>query len=436
MSINKDLYNKGESLVKNRIISQNEYAVSGATDYRQILSDCIMGDNESRVLLQEKIKQILREAHFEEDCIEELSNEIYINNFGLGPIDDLVFDDSINEIWVNGYKHIWIEKGGEKIRLPRQFKSNKDIERVMRQMLSYDKKEINQGNPQVESKLLDGSRLTFIIPPISKLPYINIRKFKAFKLTEENVLDSVMNETMLQQLKILYKRRANVLIIGETSSGKTSLMKFLYNYVDPKLRIGTIESNFELELSTKYPDRNIFEYETHDELGYNLEKLFKLALRSSPDEIWLGEARDSAEAELLLKAMRRGHPGSTGSFHTNSPYTAIEDLYDLIMEDGKKRDPFMLKDRIVKAIDVIIQMHRYEDKKRRIASITEVVPEGSFDNGKIGQYSLNELWKYDEDTKMFKHINGIKTQSLIDKMKLFGATDEEVKYMKKSGEEE
>lgn len=436
---NSDLeYNKAEEFVKDQLIKvqpttlfpQNlNGSIEGAKNinYAELINKCVMGDLKSRTFLKERIKQLLQESNLVDfNKCDDLAQEIYINNFGLGPIDDLVYDKTINEIWVNGFDQIWIEKNGEKIRIDKKFKSNEDIERVMRQMLHYDKKEINLNCPKVESKMLNGSRLTFTIPPLSPAPYINIRKFEAFELTEDNITKDTMSEKVLETCKLLYKGRANTLVIGETGAGKTSLIKFLCKYVDENLRIGTIESSFELKLSKKYPNRNIFEYESHEELGYDLGELFKLALRSSPDVIWLGEVRSSAEAEMLLNSMRRGHQGSNGTFHTNSPDTVVEDLCSLITEDGKRRDPSMLRDRVVKAIDIVIQIHKYEDKKRRIASITEVIDTGSLENQQFGNYQLNTLWEYDLITNTFKKVNGIKNKSLLKKMRIFGLSDNEL----------
>ena len=420
-------YKKAERIVKDKVINQKG-SQEESDRYNEILSKCILGDATSIVQMKEFIKQYLLEANeFSKEEIENYTEYIYIYNFGLSVIDDLVKDDSINEIWVNGKDHIWIEKDGKKIRLNRKFRSNEEIIRVMRQMLQFDKKEINKSNPTAESKLLDGSRITFAISPVSSYPCIDIRKFKAFVATEENLLENkTTNKEQLELLKILIQGRSNILIIGETGSGKTSFLSFLCDFINENLRIGTVESNFELKLSERYPKRNIFEYEEHDEIGRTLGELFKLCLRSCPDIIFLGEARGSEEAELLINSMRRGHPGSIGTLHTNNSETAIDDVVDMIIEDGtKKRDPLLLRGRVSSAIDIIIQIHRFEDGKRRIARITEVEsPEGL--NYK-GEYKLNDLSEYDRDSSSFVCKGGIKGTSLKKKLKFFGVSEEDIK---------
>lgn len=404
--------------------------------HNEVLQRCVLGDKNAQVQIKFLIRQILEQSNItiNTDDIEYLVDEIYRNNYGLGAIDDLIADDSINEIWVNGYDQIWIEKGGIKTRLNRRFKSDEEVVRVMRQMLQFDKKDINPLNPTIESKLIDGSRITFAIPPVALRPTINIRKFRAFELTEHNLLlHETITKEMLEFMKIIIKGRANLLIIGETGSGKTSFLKFLCDYISPKLRLGTIESNFELKLSEKYPDRNIFEYEAHEELGRTLGFLFKLCLRSSPDIIILGEARGAEEAEQLINAMRRGHPGSIGTIHTNSAETAIDDIVEMILEDGKKREPSLLKHRVANAIEFIIQAHRFEDTgERKITRITEVV--SIEDENSYGKYELNDIFVYDVKNRQFRQTGKVKNPRLLKKMQFFGLTDEELAKIKWEGD--
>ncbi|MEG0296805.1 MAG: ATPase, T2SS/T4P/T4SS family [Clostridium sp.] len=417
-------YLEAERLVLDRIINHKGNDVE-AREYNEILAKCILGDLPSIAQLKEFIRKYLTESNkYDKNQISLYIEKIYTNNFGLAAIDDLVKDKSINEIWVNGYSHIWIEKGGLKTRLDRQFKDDAEIIRVMRQMLQYDRKEINVAKPTAESKLLDGSRITFAIPPASSMPVINIRKFEAFEVTEENVLGSgTISPKQLEFLKCVIKGRTNILVIGETGSGKTSFLKFLCDYINPNLRIGTVESNLELKLTKKYPDRNIFEYESHEELGIDLGTLFRLCLRSSPDIVILGEARGSEETQALINSMRRGHPGSIGTIHTNSADTAIDDLVEMVSEDGRNRDMSLLKHRIVNAVEMIVQAHRFESGERRIVRITEIVP--IKDDETFGKYKLNDLWEFDSNKKEFIQVGTVIGKNLLDKYKFFGLTDED-----------
>lgn len=423
--IDKTTYDEAEKIVRDKIVNQRG-VVAENEQFNEILAKAILGDDNSIRQLKEFIRQYLTdEKKFIKEQIEVMTHEIYTNNFGLSAIDDLVKDDSVNEIWVNGANHVWIEKGGLKTRLDRHFRNDEEVVRVMRQMLQFDRKEINSTKPVAESKLLDGSRLTFAIPPASSYPVMNIRKFKGFEVTEENVLYSrTIDRPMLDWFKLIIKGRANILVIGETGSGKTSFLKFLCDYIDPKLRVGTVESNLELKLTDKYPDRNIFEYESHEEIGVDLGMLFRLCLRSSPDIIILGEARGSEESEALINSMRRGHPGSIGTIHTNSADTAIDDLMEMIMEDGKKREPPLLKHRIANAIEFIVQAHRYEDGKRRIVRVTEVIP--ILDEDVFGKYKLNDIYKHKQFGDTFDKVGKVSGKVLREKFSFFGLTEDEM----------
>lgn len=422
--IDKATYNEIEKCVIDKM-TEAKGTEDEIESHNKMLAFSVLGDRNAQTQVKYKISQIIKQSKLikKDDDIDMIVEQIYRDNYGLGAIDDLIADKSINEIWVNGFDNILIDKGGLVQKLDRRFKSDEEVIRVMNQMLQYDKKFINTQEPTIESKLIDGSRITFIIPPVGSCPYMNIRKFQAFEVNEENMLKTgTINKEILEALKIYVKGRANILIIGETGGGKTSFLKYLCDYISPKLRIGTIESNFELKLKDKYPERDIFEYEEHEELGRTLGFLFRLCLRSSPKIIILGEIRGSEEGEQYINACRRGHPGSLATIHTNLPETAIPDLIDIIVEDGKKRDPALLKYRISNAIDIIIQLHGFEETgEKKVVNISEVVP-----LNENGDYEINNLFKYNTKTKKFEKHNRVRNKILIDKMKFFNVSDEEL----------
>ncbi|HEY8400147.1 MAG TPA: ATPase, T2SS/T4P/T4SS family [Cytophagaceae bacterium] len=390
--------------------------------HNEVIVNATMGDEKAKQIVQNKIRKIIEENYKDLSPleIERYSKLIYENNYGYGPIHDLIEDPEINEIWVNGKDHIFIEKHGIKYRVERKFKSDNDVIRVIRLLLNQDiTTDITQKEPTKEAKLKDGTRITVLIPPVGRKPYINIRKFKAFKPTTENLLKSgTLNEEMVDWLSKIVRGRANILIIGEAGAGKTSLLKWLVGFMDPSLRIGVLETDFELMLEEEYPERNIFSYEEHPEINVTLNDLFKKCLRSSPDVIIVGEAR-GAEADEMIRAMRRGHPGSISTIHTNSPETAIDDVAEMINEDGRRRDPKQLRYRVASAIDVIIQIHRMQDGKRRITKITEVISDFETQD-----YEFNDIFVYDVDPRnplsgSFKKVGSI-SQSLKNKLNFYG----------------
>lgn len=396
------------------------------------LARCAMGDKTAQLHVKAMIKKIIENDYnlAQPPISDQLVEEIYANNYGLGVIDDLYNDKSINEIWVNGWDHIWVEKGGIKYRIKdKKFKNDEDVIRVIRLLLQFDNEEITAKEPMKECRMLDGSRVTVLIPPVSKRPNINIRKFEAFDVTTENLLKvGTVTQEMVDWLSKAVRGRSNILIIGETSSGKTSFLKWLIGLMDPNLRIGTIESNFELKLDEKYPDRNIFSYEEHPELGIYMSDLFKKCLRSSPDVIICGEARGE-EADELIRAMRRGHPGSISTIHTNSPETTIDDVAEMINEDGKRRDPIQLRYRVASALDLIIQIRRFDDTGvRRITRITEVLS-----NPRDYSYSLQDIFRFEVNpdnpsTGTFKKVGNL-SESLKKKLNYYGVPYKELEGM-------
>jgi pilus assembly protein CpaF len=419
-----------------KVVLKDMTEVKGSADeietHNMILARCAMGDKSAQLNVKAMIKKIIEKDHniAQPPLSDQLVKEIYANNYGLGAIDDLFNDPSINEIWVNGWEHIWIEKGGIKYRLNnKRFKSDEDIIRIIRLLLQFDKKDITIQEPMRESRMLDGSRITVLIPPIAKRPYINIRKFEAFELSTDNLLKAgTLTPEMVAWMEKAVRGRSNTLIIGETGSGKTSFLKWMVGLMDPKLRLGTIETNFELKIDEKYPDRNIFSYEEHPEIGITMGELFKKCLRSSPDIIICGEARGS-EADELIRAMRRGHPGSVGTIHTNGPETAIDDVAEMINEDGKRRDPALLRYRIASSLDLIIQIRRFEDTGiRRVTRITEVISDPN-----TLEYRLNDIFRYDVDPKnpskgQFNKVGRL-SEDMKKKLVYFGIPYDQVKDM-------
>lgn len=401
---------KKESFKKD-IVSQKEkdIAIEGVLRYmtnpkgtiqeieahNDMLNRCVIGD----VVAQTNVKHLI-EKIIEKDLeivphgpkSEYLVDYIYRNYYGLGPIEDLVNDPSINEVFVNSYDQVWIERGGKKERIKSEFKNNEDVMRIIRLLLQFDHKEVNLQHPTEESRMLNGSRITILIPPASKNPTICIRKFDAFEVNTENLLAvGTISQEMVTLIQKLVKGRTNIMLIGETGSGKTSFLKWLIGLMSPTLRIGTIETNFELKVDEKFPERNIISYEEHEDIGVTMGELFKKMLRSSPDVIICGEARGS-EADELIRCMRRGHPGSVGTMHTNSVETMVDDIAEMINEDGRNRDPKQLRYRIAAGIQVVFQIRRCDDGVRRIVRISEIIP-----NPETLDYSINDLFVFNQN---------------------------------------
>ena len=401
---------KKENFVKN-VVSEKEIEVATAgvlksmtapkgtpeevEAHNDMLNRCVIGDK----VAQENVKRLIEKIIIKDLALvpqgakaEYLVDYIYRNHYGLGPIEDLVNDPSVNEVFVNSYEHVWIEKNGKKVRIKSEFKDNEDVMRIIRLLLQFNHQDISVQVPMRESRMLNGSRITILIPPASKNPTICIRKFDAFEVNTENLLKAgTLSQEMVEFTEKVVDGRANIMLIGETGAGKTSFLKWLIGLMDPSLRIGTIETNFELKVDEKFPERNIVSYEEHPEIGVTMSELFKKMLRSSPDIIICGEARGE-EADELIRCMRRGHPGSVGTMHTNAVETMVDDICEMINEDGRNRDPKQLKHRVASSINLVYQVRRCEDGVRRISRITEIIP-----NNETQDYELNDIFVFDQN---------------------------------------
>lgn len=378
--------------------------------HNDMLTRCVIGDKIAQDNVKRRIEKIIvKDMKLVPEGLKSqyLVDYIYRNHYGLGPIEDLVNDPSINEVFVNSYDHVWIEKNGKKTRIESEFKSDEDVMRIIRLLLQFNHQDISIQDPMKESRMLNGSRITILIPPASKHPTICIRKFDAFEVSTDNLIqEGTINQEMADVIQKLVSGRANMMLIGETGAGKTSLLKWLIGLMDEKLRIGTIETNFELKVDEKFPERNIISYEEHLELGVTMSALFKKMLRSSPDVIICGEAR-GAEADDMIHAFRRGHPGSIGTMHTNSVETMVDDICEMINDDGKNRDPKQLRYRVASSIHFVIQIRRCDDGVRRLVRLSEVIP-----NPETLDYEINDIFVFDQDKEVgtkgvFKKIGKI-----------------------------
>ncbi|WP_149026952.1 CpaF family protein [Novibacillus thermophilus] len=351
--------------VKERII-QN-------TDNNDLFRLARAGDKkavaETKTLVREQLYDMRINAT--NDLIQDIFNVIW----GLGQIQHLYDDPEVNEIWVNGAgENVWVEREGRRVKAHGvMFQHDDEVMEIQARLLSNENKEINRSTPVVEAKMADGSRITLTRPDETPHPTITIRKHRIKGLTTEKLLYyGTLNQEVVDLLAQLVRGRANILLIGPTSSGKTSLLRWLTQFIDPNLRIGVLESTYELALDQYLKGRNIITFEEQKHLDRTLLNQFHTMLRLSPDIVILGEAR-GAEADQLVKTFRRGHPGSMGTIHSNSPEASIQDLVDMIMEDGRSWDSSHLYLRVARSVDVVIQLHVEPGTGiRRVWRITEV----------------------------------------------------------------
>lgn len=320
------------------------------------------------ISLEEKLQ--LNKAE-QEDLVKVLLDEM----LGLGPLEPLLADETINDIMVNGYNQVYIERRGKLELTDVKFRDDRHVMNVATRIVSQIGRRVDESSPLVDARLADGSRVNIIIPPLAiDGPTISIRKFAKKKITLE-VMEQQQNmsSSMATVLRIAARSKLNILISGGTGSGKTTLLNAMSQMIDHGDRIVTIEDAAELQLQQPHVVRLETRPSNLEGQGeITMRDLVKNALRMRPDRIILGEVRGS-EALDMLQAMNTGHEGSMSTVHANRPREALTRLENMVSMAGVSLPPKAVRTQIAAAIDVIIQISRMRDGIRRITHIMEVV---------------------------------------------------------------
>jgi pilus assembly protein CpaF len=317
------------------------------------------------------IKNVVMSISEQEELLEDICNDV----LGFGPLEPLLARDDIADIMCNGALKTYIEVGG-KIQLTNiRFRDNMQLMNICQRIVSQVGRRVDEASPICDARLLDGSRVNVIAPPLSiDGPTLTIRKFKKDKLTlDQLVRFGAISPEGGEVLKIIGRVRCNVLISGGTGSGKTTLLNCLTSYIDNDERIITCEDAAELQLQQEHVVRLETRPPNIEGQGaIAMRDLVKNCLRMRPERIIVGEVR-GPEAFDLLQAMNTGHDGSMGTLHANSPREALSRLESMITMGGFALPAKTIKDMIVSSIDVIVQAARLRDGSRRITHITEVL---------------------------------------------------------------
>ena len=306
---------------------------------------------------------------------ERLVNEVRHELFGLGPLEPLLADPAISDILVNSPKNIYIERGGKLERTSVEFKDDEHLMRVIERIVSSVGRRIDEAQPMVDARLQDGSRVNAIIPPLSlDGPVLSIRRFGADPLRIATLIEkNALTKDMADMFEMCVVARLNVLISGGTGAGKTTLLNALSSYIPHDHRIVTIEDSAELQLQQPHVVRLETRPPNIEGKGEVSQRdLVKNALRMRPDRIVIGECR-SGEAVDMLQAMNTGHEGSLTTIHANTPRDALARLETMIQMTGMKMSERAMRQQIVSAINLVIQLARLSDGSRRVTSIYEVI---------------------------------------------------------------
>ena len=305
----------------------------------------------------------------------QLITEICDDILGYGPLEPLLARDDIADIMVNGARHVFIETNGKMQKTNIRFRDNTQLMNICQRIVSQVGRRVDEASPICDARLLDGSRVNVIAPPLSiDGPALTIRKFKKDKLRLEDLVNfKSISPAGARVLQIIGACQCNIVISGGTGSGKTTLLNALTGFIHPDERIITCEDAAELQLQQPHVVRLETRPPNLEGKGkVTMADLVKNCLRMRPERIIVGEVR-GPEAFDLLQAMNTGHDGSMGTLHANSPREALSRLESMITMGGFSLPAKTIREMIVGSVDVIVQAARLRDGSRRITKITEVI---------------------------------------------------------------
>ena len=323
---------------------------------------------------------------------QKLFRDVLAELVGYGPLQPLLDDNQNSEIMVTGPNQVYVERKGKLIDVPVKFDNEAHLMRIVDRMLAPIGRHVDRDTPTADSRLPDGSRVNIVIPPVSvDGPCITIRKFTIMDFDMKQVIElGSITKNMAEFLEACVVARLNILITGNTSSGKTTLLNVLTSFIPGSERVITIEDAAELSLKQKYTVRLETKPAGVDGTGaVETRELVRNALRMRPDRLVVGEVR-SGEAMDMLQAMNTGHDGSMTTLHANSPRDAISRIETMAMMAGLDLPLLAIRNQIASAIDLIVHMDRLTDGTRKVVRIAEVPRmEGDV-------VTLSDLFRFDQ----------------------------------------
>ncbi len=321
-----------------------------------------------------------------------LFRDVKADLVGYGPLQPLLEDPDNSEIMVVGPKQVYVERNGRLIDVDIAFEDEAHMLRIIDRMLHPVGRRVDRDSPTADARLPDGSRVNIVVPPVAvDGPCITIRKFRSIDLSIDQLVQfGTLTKHMAEFLQACVVARLNILITGNTSSGKTTLLNILTSFIPGHERIITIEDAAELNLHQKYVVRMETKYSGVDGTGQvTTRDLVRNALRMRPDRLIVGEVR-SGEALDMLQAMNTGHDGSMTTLHANTPRDAIARIETMAMMAGLDMPLIAIRQQLASAIDLIVHMDRLTDGARKVVRITEVPRmEGDI-------VTLSDLFRFDQ----------------------------------------
>jgi len=323
----------------------------------------------------------------------KLAAEVLNEAVGLGPLEELLADESVTEIMVNKFDEIYVEQSGKLSLSGITFSSDDAVMTAIERIVSPLGRRIDESSPMVDARLKDGSRVNAIIPPLAlRGPCLTIRKFAKQKLVAQDLVNfGAINQNMVKFLETAVNNHMNIIISGGTGSGKTTLLNVLSNFIPPSERIVTVEDAAELKLAQ--PHLVSLESRPPNLEGKGaipIRDLVKNCLRMRPDRIVVGECR-GGETLDMLQAMNTGHDGSLTTAHANTPRDLIARIEVMVMMSGMDLPVSAIREMVASAIHIVVQQTRFSDGSRRVINITEITGVES------GIVSMQDIFRYQQE---------------------------------------
>lgn len=380
---------KSEEEIRSRVIGglSMEHAITETKLLSTISEEVLSESREDYIRLRER-KQVRR--------------NVFNSIRRLDVLQDLLEDEEITEIMVNGANRIFIEKGGKLIETDREFSSKDKLEEIIQQIASKGNRIVNETSPILDVRLEDGSRVNIVLPPIAiDGPVVTIRRFPKEALTMKRLIElGAITKEAAGFLEKLVRARYNIFISGGTGAGKTTFLNILSGFIPKEERVITIEDSAELQIQHV---KNLVRLESRNENieGENevtIRELIRSALRMRPDRVVVGEVRDEVAIDML-QAMNTGHDGSLSTGHANSASDMLNRLETLVLM-GLDIPVTAIRGQIASAIDIIVHLGRLRDSSRKVLEIDEV---GEFRDGMI---ELIPLYRFQEFSEHQGKIEG------------------------------
>ncbi len=376
--------------------------------------------HELALLIQRIIEEerIVLNQHERHNLVLDIQHEM----LGFGPLEPLLNDPTVSDILVNTASKVYVERRGRLELTDITFHDNAHLMKIIEKIVSRVGRRVDESSPMVDARLPDGSRVNAIIPPLAvDGPLLSIRRFGSTPLSVQNLLDyKSLTQPMIQVLECLGAAKVNILISGGTGSGKTTLLNLISGFIPASERVVTIEDAAELQLRQPHVVRLETRPPNIEGKGEVTQRaLVRNALRMRPDRIILGEVR-GAEALDMLQAMNTGHEGSLATIHSNTPRDALSRLENMVSMAGVSLTARAIRQQIVSAVTVVVQVSRLTDGTRKVVSLQEIT-------GMEGEIiSMQEIYRFEQsgvaaDGKVLGRFGatGVRPR-FADRLKMFG----------------